>query len=414
MKKIFLLGWKDLTLAFRDRAGIVLMLLVPFVLTLGLGLVTGGFSSGGGSAISGIQVVLVNQDQGQLGAELVKLFQSDDLSELVLPEVSSDPAAARARADADEIAAVVIIPSGFSAGIIPDPASGQTGPAAEIELYSNPARPTGAGVIQAIVEQFVSQVEIGRIGAEVTLSGLLESGRISPQQAAAVGAQIGAQSAQAEPLLTLKGQELGEAAPEFNILAYMAPGMALMFLMFTTTNGGRTLLVEKTHGTLPRLLVAPLNMGQVLLGKMFGIFLTGVAQMLILILASTLLFQLNWGNPLAVLALVLAAVIGAVGWGMLLTALVKTPGQAASLGSALMLSFGILGGSFFDASQMPAWFRAVGRITPNAWGIDGFTVLAQGGGLAQILPNIGGLLLMGAILYAAALFLFSRRGVFQR
>ena len=49
-----------------------------------------------------------------------------------------------------------------------------------------------------------------------------------------------------------------------------------------------------------------------------------------------------------------------------------------------------------------------------AWGIDGFTVLAQGGGLAQILPNIGGLLLMGAILYAAALFLFSRRGVFQR
>ena len=58
---------------------------------------------------------------------------------------------------------------------------------------------------------------------------------------------------------------------------------------------------------------------------MIGIFLTGAAQMLILILGTALLFQLQWGDPLAVLALVLAAVFRAVGWGMLLTALPKPP-----------------------------------------------------------------------------------------
>ncbi len=417
MKKILLLGWKDLTLAFRDKAALILMLLAPFALTLGLGLVTGGLSGGSSSSgLSDIPVVLVNQDAGQLGGELVNVFQSAELAELVAPQVSGDAAAARQLVDDDQTAAAVIIPAGFTAGIIPDAGTGQSGAAVQIELYMNPSRPTSSGIVQAIVDQFVNQVEIGRVGAQVTVSGLIVSGRIQPQQAAALGEQLGASQAQAadSSRITLTGVEADSPAVEFNVLAYMAPGMALMFLMFTVSNGGRTLLVEKAHGTLPRLLVAPLSPAQVLLGKMFGVFLTGTAQMLILIVASTLLFQLKWGNPMAVLALVLACVVGAVGWGMLITALVKTPGQAASIGSAVMLIFGILGGSFFDISILPAWFRAASRITPNAWGLDGFGRLAAGGGLMDILPDITGLLAMGVVLFGVSLFLFMRRGVIQR
>lgn len=417
MKKILLLGWKDLTLAFRDRAALIMMLLAPFALTLGLGLVTGGLSGGSGSSgLSAIPVVLVNQDSGQLGGELVNVFQSAELAELVAPQVSGDAAAARQLVDDDQIAAAVIIPAGFTAGIIPDAGTGQSGAAAQIELYTNPSRPTSSGIVQAIVDQFINQVEIGRVGAQVTITGLITSGRIQPQQAAGLGEQLGASQAQAadSPRITLTGVEADSPAVEFNVLAYMAPGMALMFLMFTVSNGGRTLLVEKAQGTLPRLLVAPLSPAQVLLGKMFGVFLTGTAQMLILIVASTLLFQLKWGNPLAVMVLVLACVVGAVGWGMLITALVKTPGQAASIGSAVMLIFGILGGSFFDISLLPSWFRAVSKITPNAWGLDGFGRLALGSGLAEIVPDIAGLLAMGVVLFGVSLFLFMRRGVIQR
>jgi ABC-2 type transport system permease protein len=108
-------------------------------------------------------------------------------------------------------------------------------------------------------------------------------------------------------------------AVEFDVLAYLAPGMALMFLMFTVSYGGRSILAEKAQGTLPRLLVSPTVSAQILGGKVFGIYLTGVAQMLILIGATTLLFQLKWGDPLGVLVLVLAAVFGASGWGMFIT-----------------------------------------------------------------------------------------------
>ena len=194
----------------------------------------------------------------------------------------------------------------------------------------------------------------------------------------------------------------------------MAPGMALMFLMFTTTNGGRSLLAEQRLGTLPRLLTTPVNTTQVLGGKVLGIFLTGAAQMLILIIASTLFFQLNWGDPLAVLLLVLSAVVGAVGWGMIITALARTPGQVSAVGSALMLAFGILGGSFINLDNMPAWFRVIAKITPNAWGLDGFNTLALGGGLANILTPILALLIMGVALFAVSVFIINRRGFGQR
>ncbi|MBK9091875.1 MAG: ABC transporter permease [Anaerolineae bacterium] len=76
----------------------------------------------------------------------------------------------------------------------------------------------------------------------------------------------------------------------------MAPSMALLFLMFTVTNGGRSLLAEKAQGTLARLLISPTTGAQALLGKLFGAYLTGVLQMLILILTGSLLFGLRWAT----------------------------------------------------------------------------------------------------------------------
>ena len=160
-------------------------------------------------------------------------------------------------------------------------------------------------------------------------------------------------------------------------------------------------------------MISPTTSAQVLGGKTTGIYLTGVAQMLILITASALLFQLRWGAPFAVLVLILAAVAGAVGWGMLITALAKTPGQVSTIGSAVTLIFGILGGSFTNTGNLPEWFQTLGKITPNAWGLEGFTILALGGGLADILVPVAALLIMGATLFTAAVLLLNRRGLAQ-
>jgi ABC-2 type transport system permease protein len=414
MKKIILIGLKDVRLAIRDRAALILMLLAPFLLTLGLGAVTGRFSGGSTSGISHIPVVLVNQDGGQLGNALVELFQAQDLDELIDATVSEDVVAAYRQVDDNQAAAAILVPAGFTDSIIPP--QGQAGPAlpVQIELYTNPTTPTSVGVVKTILDEFISRVEVG---GEVAVTQLIASGRIQAQDAQAVGLAIGSGQADAagqSASITLNNVTPGGQAVQFDVLALLAPGMALMFLMYTVSNGGRTILAERDLGTLPRLLVSPTRAVEVLGGKMVGIFMTGTAQMLILIGGTSVLFGVQWGDSTAVQALVLAAVFAAVGWGMLIAAVARTPGQVSMAGTAVMLTFGILGGTFINIDAMPVWFRYVTKITPNAWGIEGFTTLALGGGLHDIQTPLLALLAMGLILFAIAVVLFGRRGLTER
>lgn len=425
MLKLLLIGLKDLKIIFRDRAALTFMLLAPFLLTLGLGFVTGSFG-GGGSGLSDIPVVLVNLDKGELGNALVDVFASEELAALLEPTEADSAEAAYRFVDEDQAAAAVIIPAGFTESIIPsqamiDQARGDGQALAQetiqIELYSNPARPTSAGVIKAIVDEFISRVEEGRITGMTAMLGIpgLENMPFAQLEALALGMfeNAGIDSA-STTAIALKKASQGAEAVEFNPLAYMAPGMALMFLMYTVSHGGRSILAEKAQGTLPRLLVSPASPWQILAGKVFGIFLTGVAQMGILILASSLFFGLRWGDPSGVVVLILAAVFGATGWGLLLTAIGRSTGQVSALGSSIMLIFGILGGSFVSLEQLPPFIRLMSKITPNAWGLDGFTTLALGGGLPQLTEPIIALLVMGASLFVVSAIIFSRTNVMKR
>lgn len=422
MLKTFLIGIKDLRLAFRDRAALILMLAAPFVLTLGLGLVTGRFSGNDNSGLSDIPVIIVNLDNGQLGNALADAFNSTELVDLLEPTASSDPEAARQLIDDDQAAAVVIIPAGFTRSIIPQQGDFDNPDAVQetikIEVYANPSRPTGAGVIKAIVDEFLSRVNEGSLSGGVSILQLMTSGRITPEQAEAAGIAMNGQlqSNATDNTLAIKinsSTANGEAV-KFDILAYLAPGMALMFLMYTVSYGGRSILAEKTQGTLPRLLVSPTTSTQILGGKVFGIFLTGTAQMLILIGASSLLFQLKWGDPIGVVLLVLAAVFGATGWGMFITALARTSAQVANIGMSITLIFGILGGSFVSLDEMPPAIQAFSKITPNAWALDGFTTLGLGGTLTDLSTPILALLSMGMILFLVSVVLFGKKNLVQK
>jgi ABC-2 type transport system permease protein len=187
-----------------------------------------------------------------------------------------------------------------------------------------------------------------------------------------------------------------------------------MFLMYTVSYGGRSILAERTQGTLPRLLVSPTSNTQFLGGKVLGVFFMGIAQVGILIVASALFFQVKWGDPLGMLVLILAAVFAATGWGMVITAFARTPGQVGSIGSAIMLIFGILGGGFISLEQLPPLIQVVSKITPNAWGLDGFTTLALGGTLTNLGEPITALLIMGVLLFGVSVLLFSRNGIMQK
>src|SRR5690554_4345220 len=118
MEKFLLIGIKDLRLVLRDRAALTFMLLAPFLLTIGMGFVTGRFS-GGSTGLSDIPVVIVNLDKEELGNALEDLFYSKDLSALVEPRASFDPESARQLIESDEVSAAIIIPAGFTRSMVP-------------------------------------------------------------------------------------------------------------------------------------------------------------------------------------------------------------------------------------------------------------------------------------------------------
>lgn len=420
MKKILTIGWKDLLLIFRDRSALILMLGAPFVLTLGLGLVTGAFSDNDtGTGLADIPVAIINLDEGDLSTALVDTFNSAELADLILPVAVANEAEARQMVDDDELAAVVIIPVGFTDGIVPqDIATGATSTTAvPITIYANPSRPISASVVESIVQSYINRIETGMTSIQVTMMQLAMNGIIpfnDSQQMQTIGQEVGErqiadmQNGTAPTITIQRETAVADDEPAFNTLAYFAPAMAVAFLLFTVTLGARSILDERNNGTLARLLATPTTAVQILGGKILGIFFSGTTQVGVLVLASTLLFGLYWGNFLGVVLLILTVALAATGYGLLLATAARNAAQISNFGTALMLVFGLIGGSFTTLPDTPM-LNAISKITPNAWAIDGFVSLHLGGGLADITTPLLALLAMAAILFGLSAIIFSRR-----
>ncbi len=424
MKRIANIAWKDLITTFRDPSALVLMLVTPLALTLAMAFAFGGFSDGGagGTGLSDIPVVVTNHDRGELGSGLVEVLRSDELEQLLDPVMEADAKQARAAVDADEAAAAVIIPENLSASVIPSGSGqGDAGtetsqaetPGAAIELYANPTRPVSVGVVRSVIIGFADQANATVSGVEVTILQLIRGGLIAPGEGAGIAPALAERTATelaAADLLGIASQEtLDDEGNGFNWMAYMAPSMAILFLMFAVTAGGRTILTERDQGTLSRLLTTPSSSALVLGGKVLGTYLTGLAQMGVLVVASAVIFGVTWGPPLAVAVLLLALVAAATGWGIAIAAYARTAPQANAIGTAVTLVFAIGAGHFFPRDLLPAWLRTISFISPNAWGLEAFAELGSGAGLGDIVGIVAALVGMAALAFGVAVVLFRRQ-----
>jgi ABC-2 type transport system permease protein len=414
MHKMLNITWKDLILLVRDRAALILMLAAPFVLTLGLGAVTGGFSSQSGG-IGDIPLILINQDQGKWGGYIEQAIRSEGLADLFTTTVGSDVSTARRQVENDEAAALILVPSRFSDSFTSDTQSGQVEPTSLVEIYTSPERPNSASIIRSVVSEIINGLQAGPAGVQVALDGLISSGRLAPDQQAIQAIDVGLQQAvseQSEEAGIIIHQATGAQAEQNqqpNVLNYLAPAMAVFFLMYTVTQGGRSILIEREYGTLARMLTTPTSNAQVLGGKVFGIFIAGVLQVGVLVLGSSLLFGLGWGDPLAVGLLIVAVCLAATGWGVFLASVATSPWQVGGVGSALMLIFGLLGGSFVSVAQFSEPVRRMAMITPNYWFNTGILTLMSGSSLAGILNILGALLLMAAALFVISMLTARKR-----
>ena len=431
--KIATIAWKDLYITFKDRDALIYMIALPVLLSGIIGL---AFGTSGDVQIDEVPVAVINQDQGatlpdgtllSLGAELQRAFvPSGDpahdqpyraLYDLTDGEVYADFDVARARVeDGDLAAAIAITDPQWTAKAL---AGGSPAP---IALYYDSGRSIGPSVVRAILSAITNG-----------MNSVILAQQIGPVALAQIGDALGADEAtvaQAAGQLRAQAMTLAAASPirlerldwqgkrrVFDAMQYFAPSMAILFMSFAMGASAATIRTEMQQGTLPRILSTPTPRWVFMMGKLLGMIGTGLAQMVILIAATTLVARLMgrenpvWGNNWpGIVALVLAVVFAAVSLGLLVAALAKSAEQASTYSSIVSMVLGMLGGSFIPIENLPDALVWLPKLTLNYWGIRGFFNLARGeASLAGIVPNVVVLLTMGVVLCAMGLWSFERR-----
>lgn len=252
------------------------------------------------------------------------------------------------------------------------------------------------------------------VGAEDVDAGIVvRSGAAGPElvvlgrQDAPVSAEIAQSIAQ--------GVSMGATAPDRLPLAeerlrgrsptsadYYGPAMAVFFVFFVTAFAPLSLIAERRDGTFARLAAAPIRLSAVLLGKGMAVFALGLGSVLVVWGVTWAVFGAHWGNPLGVLALVVAVVLAAGGLTTLAAAGARTERQADGQISLVVFTGALLGGNFVPLTALPGFLRQAALFTPNGWAMRGFVELSNGASVRDVLPNVGMLVAMAALAGAAA------------
>ena len=388
MRRILLLALKDLRRSIRDRSALAMTIAAPLGLAAILSLVLGDNTN---SASFEVTYAVVDLDGGALAESFVDgpLAGMEDAGFATIRRARSAEEGERLARDGT-VAATFVVPRGFSAAV-------QSGRDAELRLFVNPRSDVGAAIARSTAARFAAEIDgtslaIATAAAAGTPLGVPDPARIRELAPRTAGLP--------QPVVVT---DAVSDSKQFSGNTFMAAGMSVFFLFFTTQFGAVSLLTERREGTLARLLVSPMSRRDVIAGKALYTFALGVASLGVLVVATSLLLGAEWGDPLAVTVLVLAGVFAAGGVQSLVATLARTDEQASGYANLVGVTLGLLGGTFFPLSQAGTFLAELGKITPHFWLLRGFAETSGGHGIATVVPSVLALLAFGLVTGSVAL-----------
>ena len=459
MNKIWAIARKDLYIRFTDRNLLLLLVAAPLAISTIVGLVFSSFgANGGGLTISDIPVAIVNLDEGaeqqgqpvSYGSNLVGFLipaESGDtanqgatcslasdsatdggnsaiaIGDLIAAEQLQDVAVGRAGVESGDYAALIVVPPDFSQWLTPKiGAATMNGVPPAVEVYANSGQPIEGAVVRSVVEGFVNRLLTGNIAIETSINTVIAQNPIAAlalagdQNNPELGALFACGFSDILATVSLEQQsvdeenETGGRSLVTLILVQTGSGQAAVFALFAAQFGVLSIIEERRAGTLQRMLTTPTPRSSILAGKLFGTLVTAIFQLVLLMVALTLIaslvegqLTLIWGsNILALAAIVLTLSLAVAGLGVLLTGIARTPEQVGPIGAIINIVLGILGGSFGIAPILPLAYGSM-----IYWSTDAFSRLATGN--ADVALHVLVLLVQGVALFGIGIFLFSRR-----
>jgi ABC-2 type transport system permease protein len=396
---------KDLRVWARDPSALGILIAMPAILILILGSALGGLSNGGSAQI---KVAIVNLDTRILNhtrsddqaAKLEEaLTGSDRIKALFVMERSRDLAGTRARVASGDLAAALVIPKGFGAGL-------GSGEPVKLQVFTDPGSATAAGIWESVVRAVATRYSAVTIVVRTTLEAAQNSDSAMLAQPGGAGAMAGLAIAQAGKDDALDRVAVDDTVSSGNVkvtqLDYYALSMTAMFLMFGAMYGAFSNIRERREQTMSRMLVSPTSRSAVIGGKMLGVFALGAAQFLALYVFTRFVLRVQWGaSPAATLLVAFGEVAAVTGLATLISAVAKSERGVGGIGPVVVQIQALIGGAFFPVTILPEWLQWVRFLSVVGWAIEGWRRVQVGGmGVTGVLGPVAVLLGFAVTFYA--------------
>jgi ABC-2 type transport system permease protein len=152
----------------------------------------------------------------------------------------------------------------------------------------------------------------------------------------------------------------------------LVPGLIAMTILFSTTAAEAVVInFELRLGSLERLLLAPISLPAVLLGKVVGGIIFGLMMTLIVTLGSVLVLGLFHVNLLYLALIIVPSLLVFSSLGVLLCVLVKEVFEAQTLLNIPRFIMVFLSGVVYPVYAMPPVLQYIAYLMPLTYTVDG-------------------------------------------
>lgn len=194
-------------------------------------------------------------------------------------------------------------------------------------------------------------------------------------------------------------------------IADLSPGLVGLTLLFSTTSMAAIVIsFEKRIDALERLLMAPIHLRTILLGKGLAAAAFGFGMGLFTLVVVSFLFSLHAYHLFSLLISLLLSCFAFAFMGILISVGVREIFEAMTLSNFFRLPMVFLSGVFFPFTSMPWILQIVGFALPLTYSVDALrqSLLGHGG----LLPHwVDILILLGfcIFLFEIATVIFRKR-----
>jgi len=348
-----------------------------------------------------VNLALVDEDDTELSREFVsalaewetlRIYAPAEHAEGLFVFTSTEPA--RDLVLGGTLPLAVVIPEGWTASLT-NPEKG----AVSLLLLADSSDPVATQVVTALLRQTSGQI-MGERARQQIRSFL----SLSPDQFAESPVSLFAAP------VAIDVVDLFAADKSNPVVSMYAAGIAVMFLLFGAVGNSGTLLEEEENQTLERLMCSELSMVQLLAGKWLLMTIVGIIQVTIMFAWAQLAFGVDLLGHLSGFAVMTVVTAGAASsFALALAALCRNRAQLNAVAVILILCMSALGGSMVPRYVMSETMQQIGRITFNAWALDGYIkVFWRNLSIGELAPELTVLTVTAIVLFGVARLLARR------